>query len=308
MVRPGAICFREADRSMKVYLLIPTKNRKDLAVKCLASLKKQTCRNFDIVFIDDGSTDETAKALRKIDSEVIILRGDGNLWWCGSVRMGVDYILNLSKPGDFIVIQNDDTYMQPDYLQVLMDESVRHGRMVLGTPNVDFESNQLIYNSHRIGKLGAIGPAIVISSEDILETDTLSGRGAIIPIEVFGVTGNFSKLFPHYAADYDFFFRAKRAGFKVAVTTKVITYSTSLQPNLSRRIKSKKPPTFRDMIDLFFDRRSSDNLWATILVTFLHSPWPYKLFGIGRRFLFVLKFLFYDYLLGNLWAVVKQSA
>lgn len=264
---------------MKVFVLIPTRNRKDLLLKCLDSLSKQTYDNMETVVIDDGSTDGTRELLKK--KKVTLLEGDGNLWWSGAMRMGVDYVLPKSNVTDFVLIQNDDTYMATDFVEKLVKKSELSGRMILGTPVRELESNELIYNSHRIVH-GSFRPVVVDSNEDIISTETLSGRGVLIPIEVFGKVGSFSKIFPQYASDYDFFCRAKNKGFKLGVYSRVNSISTNNEPNLSKRIKSQKTISLKDFSQLYFSKRSSNNLFYSVLFTLLHSPWKYKIYGVVR--------------------------
>jgi glycosyltransferase involved in cell wall biosynthesis len=42
---------------MKFSIIIPTYNRKNLLIKCLNELEKQTFEDFEVIVIDDGSTD-----------------------------------------------------------------------------------------------------------------------------------------------------------------------------------------------------------------------------------------------------------
>lgn len=282
---------------MKVYILIPTRNRKEYLLQCLKSLKEQTYKDIEIVIIDDGSTDGTKDIISK--ENVTLLKGDGNLWWTGAMRLGVEYILPKANKGDYILIQNDDTYMYPKYIEELVKLSGKNKRICLGTTLVEKESGKKIYNSHRIVK-GSFRPALIESDEEIIDTETISGRGALIPLEVFQSIGNFSKLFPQYASDYDFFCRAKKKGFRLGVSNNIETISTNPKPNLSKRIKSNKKISFKDFLQLYFSRRSSNNLWSSTLITILYIPWRCKIYGVGRIYLSVVKVFIIDCLFNYL--------
>lgn len=281
---------------MKVFVLIPTRNRKELLLRCIDSLFKQKYKNIEIIIVDDGSTDGTIDILK--EKNVTILQGDGNLWWTGAMRKGVDHIMPISNKNDFILIQNDDTYMGPNYIEDLVSKSNSEKRSILGTPLKDKYSGELQYNSHRFIN-GLLRPVVIDSKNEILSTDTLSGRGVLIPIEVFYKIGNFSKVFPHYSADYDFFCRAKKY-YNLSIYTKVITYSTSIKTNLSKSIKSKKFITLKEFYDLFFSRKSSNNIVNGILITFLYTPFLFKGIAILRILFFFFKVFLDKYFLGNL--------
>lgn len=46
-------------------VLIPTFNRSDALLECLAHLEKQTSKNFEVVIVDDGSTDSTSDRMER---------------------------------------------------------------------------------------------------------------------------------------------------------------------------------------------------------------------------------------------------
>jgi glycosyltransferase involved in cell wall biosynthesis len=50
---------------MKATIIIPTYNREKILLKCLNSLKKQTIKDFEVIVVDDGSTDDTKKSILK---------------------------------------------------------------------------------------------------------------------------------------------------------------------------------------------------------------------------------------------------
>jgi len=50
---------------MKASIIIPTYNRKDILSKCLAALKKQTFKDFEVIIVDDGSSYNTKEIFLK---------------------------------------------------------------------------------------------------------------------------------------------------------------------------------------------------------------------------------------------------
>lgn len=53
----------------KLTIFTPAYNRKDLIHHCYESLKRQTCKNFKWIIIDDGSTDNTFELISKWQQE-----------------------------------------------------------------------------------------------------------------------------------------------------------------------------------------------------------------------------------------------
>ena len=68
----------------RIAALLTSFNRKKKTLDCLAELHRQVLpEDLDLtVFLtDDASPDGTAEAVREAFPEVVLLRGDGNLYW-----------------------------------------------------------------------------------------------------------------------------------------------------------------------------------------------------------------------------------
>ena len=76
-----------------IYIVIPVYNRKEFTHQCLLSIIKQTNKNFKIIIVDDRSTDGTREMINSEFPEIILLKGDGNLWWTRAINLGVKYAL-----------------------------------------------------------------------------------------------------------------------------------------------------------------------------------------------------------------------
>src|SRR5690242_9998065 len=99
-----------------VYILLPVFNRKEITVKFLDFLKRQTYKDFTLVLIDDGN-DGTAEAVLEKMPEAIILKGKGKWWWGGSLHQGYKWLKNEKKSADdLVVIMNNDVIIKDDFL------------------------------------------------------------------------------------------------------------------------------------------------------------------------------------------------
>jgi hypothetical protein len=97
--------------------------------------------------------------------------------------------------------------------------------------------------------------------------DVLPGRGTLVPLEVFRRIGTFNRRrLPHYGADYEFSIRARRAGFKLAVSHRATVYAklriTGLYPPDRSRI------SLTECARLLCSRKSTANLRY-----YLHYVW-----------------------------------
>ena len=93
---------------MKVAIIIPVFNRRETTLSCLKQIDAMdTCGVvINVVVVDDGSTDGTASAIHAEFPSVVVLEGDGNLWWTGAINMGVEYALARGYAG--VHLLNDD--------------------------------------------------------------------------------------------------------------------------------------------------------------------------------------------------------
>jgi GT2 family glycosyltransferase len=221
-----------------ITVVIPVHNRREFTRQCLACLAIQTYRNVRIVVVDDGSTDGTDLMIETEFPDVIVLKGDGNLWWTEATNWGVRYARTHRDPRkqNFVLTLNDDTRVEPDYLQTLLDAYERHQPCLVGSVSVDSDQpNKLEYAGTRFELYTGSGKNLASrygfdyrtlrKQAKFLESDSLPGRGTLIPLRVFDEIGLFdSKNYIHYMADIDFSVRARKAGYRLIVNVPSLVY------------------------------------------------------------------------------------
>lgn len=209
-----------------IYICIPVYNRLQYTLKCIESIHRQVYPNYKIIVCDDASTDGTFETLSEKHPEIILVRGNGNLWWAGATNMCVKKALELAQPNDYIYTLNNDTEILSDTLTVLLRLEQEFPCSVIGSVNAFFEEPDKIEPSafKRINKLffkrqplriHILGDEIP-KGVPFLEVDAFAGKGVLFPVEVFRKVGTYnSELLPHYHADTELTLRARNAGFKL---------------------------------------------------------------------------------------------
>lgn len=235
-----------------IYVVIPVFNRLHFTEACVQSLISQTYQQFKIIVVDDGSTDGTAAYLNSNFPEVLVVQGDGNMWWTGATNAGVKAAINLSTSAtDFILTLNNDLVVKEDYLESLLALAYKHPKALIGSVSVNINEPEKIHfagtkwNSktakYKPVLAGTLSYSQLKNKTEEIETDLLPGRGILIPIKLFQEIGLYDiKMFPHYMADEDFSLRAKAAGYKLLLSTKAAVCNHVSATGLAHNKKNLK--------------------------------------------------------------------
>jgi glycosyltransferase involved in cell wall biosynthesis len=120
---------------MRFSIIVPVYNVQDYLEKCLQSLLNQSFEDFEILIINDGSTDHSlAVCERFCDSRLKIF---------SQKNQGVSTARNLGlekATGDFLVFVDPDDYVSPDHLMNL-HEGLRSGDFSLLFNEIYFEKD-----------------------------------------------------------------------------------------------------------------------------------------------------------------------
>lgn len=260
-----------------ISVLIVFHNGKEQTIRCLESVKELDYPNFDITVVDDGSTDGSSEAIAKAFPDVQILKGDGNLWCNGSFNFAIERCLENGS-GLFLLLNNDNV-IAPDALGCLVETRQSLNAPIVGSlvgylhkPKIVSYAGKLIDWKKGNNILIHNGMRIKDVKHEVIDIDFLGFQGVLVSKEVFEKIGLVdAKTFRHYSGDTDFYLRARKAGFKVAVDTRSVVWDdvdikggTGIKPTLGAFIKelgnikslSHLPTRYR------FYRRHAPQFWA----------------------------------------------
>lgn len=99
-------------------LAVPVYNMSAYLPRCMKALLNQTCLDFEIILIDDGSTDESgqmcdAYATEHPDRIRVIHKENGGLSSARNVGIAAAH-------GEFIVFPDPDDWVEPDYVETFL--------------------------------------------------------------------------------------------------------------------------------------------------------------------------------------------
>ncbi|MFN2387507.1 MAG: glycosyltransferase family 2 protein, partial [Thermoanaerobaculia bacterium] len=200
----------------KATLIILAWNRWDLTKACLDSLRETDLTGAEVIVVDNGSADETPRALRRYPW-VRVVTNPENL---GYVRGNNAGIAAADPASDVVLLNNDILFPQRDWLQKL--RACAHG-----VPDAGVVGCRLTLPDGRLLHAGTYmlpdtmwGQQIGSCEKDIGQyTSTREVEGivfacAYIRREVITAIGGLAEDFRSYFEDTDYCLRARRAGFK----------------------------------------------------------------------------------------------
>lgn len=123
---------------MTVSIVFPVYNKSELLPTTLPSLLSQTYRDFELIAVDDGSTDGSGDfldRLAKTDTRVKVIR---------QPNAGVSAARNAAldrASGDYVVFADADDTVCPDWLEVLAKEAETSGADIVVSGFFSTDSN-----------------------------------------------------------------------------------------------------------------------------------------------------------------------
>lgn len=196
----------------RVSVLIVTFNSEQHIVDCLRSVRQSTISIFEILLIDNGSSDSTIEKVRKTAPEVKIFLMDENLGYSGGHAFGVKH-----ATGDFLFFLNPDTTVQPDFLSSIL-ECLKDNRVAAVQPLVLLPQGKMINltgkQTHYLGLdwIKDYKRTIIPKEQEIY---SLSGCACCIRRSVFLDAGGFDTEYFMYYEDTDLSWKILLLGKKI---------------------------------------------------------------------------------------------
>lgn len=125
-----------------VSVVVVNFNGKKFLEECLSSLERQTFRDFEVILVDNGSSDGSAEFVRSRFPAIILVGTGKNLGFAGGTNAGIRRAL-----GDFIFTLNNDTVADPRLLEEIVTP-------MLADPGVGMCGAKMIFPDGRINSTG----------------------------------------------------------------------------------------------------------------------------------------------------------
>ena len=208
----------------KVTFVILNWNQGELTADCLRSLKAQSYPNFDVVVVDNGSTDGSPQRLRKLFPEFTLLESEENLGYSEGNNLGIVYV--LEQESDYIFLLNNDTEVHAEMLARLVSVAeidplygmVGPTMFYADPPNMIWSSSNYIDWRRADFVKGQFGEAVslgLLEQREPEEVDYIDTCAVLIKRQVLEKTGLMNARYFINFDDLDLNLRARLTGYKI---------------------------------------------------------------------------------------------
>ena len=264
----------------KVFVLLPVHNRRQVTMKFVESLRRQTYRHWHLILVDDGSTDGTAEAVSSMIDSVSVLRGKGNWWWAGSLQQGLNAVGQMRpSPADMLLISNDDVQFEEDFLGTAV-------AVLRARPRCLLLARAKNPHTGEIAETGIEADFRALSFRIAAEPgriNCLSTRGLFLRwADAEAIGGFYPRLLPHYLSDYEWTIRANRRGLKCITVPEL--YLINQPTGVSGAVNFGTASGPVEMLRRGLAKKSRVNPVNWVIFLLLASDWRSMAPGLMRLF------------------------
>ncbi|KPJ91122.1 MAG: hypothetical protein AMJ53_12305 [Gammaproteobacteria bacterium SG8_11] len=257
-----------AEQHPVVSVVLPVRNAAQTIDECLSSVARQVFRRFEVIVIDDGSTDESLSIIKR---------------WCDQDRrikcypqpaLGLVPALNkatsLAK-GEYIARMDADDIMLESRLQSQVDFLANHAHIHLAATQVELFPNHLVSDGSREyirWQNQCLTPRDM--QDEIYVESPIAHPSVMIRRAVLAELGGYRQ--GDYPEDYDLWLRMISRGLCLAKVPQVLLKWRESRGRASR-------------VDKRYRKQKFDQLraWHLVRDPRLQSHRPLVLWGAGRK-------------------------
>lgn len=201
-----------------VSIIIVNLNGRKLLEECFNSLSKVDYPDFEIILVDNNSTDNSIEFVKNFYPKTIIVKLDKNYGFAYPNNVGVK-----NAKGDYYLFLNNDTKVTPNFLSELVN--ILHNEK-----NIGICQSMLLKPTGEIDSSGDFidNMGVSFSSKEYVKENKviLSARGACMLVrkEIYEKLGGFDEKFYISFEDVDLGWRAWILGYEVMIIPQSVVY------------------------------------------------------------------------------------
>ena len=231
-----------------VSIIIPNYNGGDLLYNCINSIYKNiSIKDFEIIVVDNGSTDNSINRVKSNFQNVEIISSNSNLGYSGGCNLGATY-----ASGKYLLFLNNDTEHSNEWIEKLVHFLDSNSKIAAVQPKILNIHNKKLFD-YAGGAGGFIDkfcfPFVQGRIFHTLEEDHnqynnpsrifwASGAAFMIRSNIFKTLEGFDKVYFAYMEEIDLCWRAQAMGYKIYSVPDSFVYHYGKQTIKENTIKS----------------------------------------------------------------------
>jgi GT2 family glycosyltransferase len=280
------------DNENLVAIIVLNHNKKNDILECLASISKMNYRDFEVIVVDNDSSDGSAEEIRNRYPNVHLIENKVNLGVAGGRNIGVRYA-NEKLNYKYLLFLDDDIIIDKNALLEMICSFNTNESVGIVTPKC-----YMMHIPETIGYAGGMTVNLFTGKITDIgggEKDTgqfeqsrfiSSSAGlCLLSKELLNKVGLFDEKFNPYGwEDVDFSLRAKKNGYKILYNPKAIIYHKGGKKGRGRAINEYE---FSKTKNYFYLIRKHANIFQLVIMGFCL---PFRILIIILKELFVGEF------------------
>jgi len=206
-----------------VSIIIVSWNTKKYLRDCIISIENQTYTNFEIILVDNASSDGSIEFVKENFSKVHVIKNDDNLGFAEGNNIGIK-----NSKGSIIALFNPDAVADKNWLSNLIS-------ILSSSDTIAAASGKMYYLGDQFGKdkifctWPKIDPITAMpfnynNNEPISKVDYLSGAAMVVKKSIIDKIGLLDSDYFLYFEETDWCARMIRAGYDLIYTPNAIVW------------------------------------------------------------------------------------
>jgi glycosyltransferase involved in cell wall biosynthesis len=210
------------DHSIKVSVIMTTYNCEQYVAEAIASILKQSFKDFEFVIVDDGSGDRTFEIISSFqDARIVRLRNKQNLGQTRSLNVGIRH-----SRGRYIARMDADDVSYPDRLQKQIEFLEKNPMIAMVGSSVIIEQEGWRPRAFRV-PTDPIDIKCFLAVSGDLSFWSIAHSTIVIRREVFEESGLYNEdrgASPGYPQDYDLWSKLSRKYLFANISEPLLRY------------------------------------------------------------------------------------
>ncbi len=272
-------------RKIKISVVIPTHNSWSTLKDCIESIQSQLLKPSEILVIDNASTDNTAKNVRKHFPSVKLVHLYKNTGVTGGRNKGIE---KANKSSDYVCFFDHDMVADKNMLEKLFEVAKKRKEVGIVTPKIYYWLNK-----DRIWSAGTsinllTGQVLFRGGKDRGQYDSteevqIAPATMLVKQSVMRKIGGFDEKYYATYEDSDFCLRAKKAGYDTYYAPEAVAWHKISPDSSDERKRLLKRSYYVARNRIYFMEDHARYFWIFLFLSPVYFAYHLKLVFLERN-------------------------